>query len=220
VSAHTASSAIDILSVGMVLMAIGVVWTRSLGQALLLFAIQSVMLATAAACAGLATDSWHVLVGAGLTLTIKAIIAPLLLWKVILRLPTSHDVQASISQRTGILLAIGIALLFARVLDPEPFHTAIGAQRVLPTAVTVMAIGMMVMVTNRQALTQVVGFLILENSMALAALTATYGMPLVIELGVFLDLLSVVFVAFIYTSRMHVIFGSVDTHSHLRTLKG
>src|SRR5581483_11685636 len=128
---------------------------------------------------------------------IKAVIAPLLLWRVIQRLPASHDVQASISQRMGTLLAIGIALLFARSLDTQPFHTAIGAERVLPTAVTVMAIGIMVMVTNRQALTQVVGFLVLENSMALAALTATYGMPLVIELGIFLDLLSVVFVAFI-----------------------
>ena len=218
-SAETASSVIDILALGMVIAAIGVVVTRSLGQALLLFAAQSVMLAIAALCAGLATDSVHVLAGAGLTLSIKAVIAPVLLWQVILRLPTSHDVQASISQRNGLLLAIGIALVFSQALDTQPFHTTIGAERVLPTAVTGMALGMLIMVTHRQALTQVVGFLILENSMALAALTATYGMPLVIELGVFLDLLSVVFVAFVYTSRMHVLFGSVDTE-RLRTLKG
>jgi hydrogenase-4 component E len=136
-----------------------------------------------------------------------------------LRLQTSHDVQASIGQRTGVIIAIAVAVVFGRALDAGPFHTAIGAERVLSTAVTVMTIGMIVMVTHRQSLTQLVGFLMIENGMALAALTATYGMPLVIELGVFLDLLLAVYVVFVYSRRMHSIFGSLDTHE-LRTLKG
>jgi hypothetical protein len=78
-------------------------------------------------------------------------------------------VQASIGQRTGVVLAIALALVFGRELDATPFRTAIGAERVLPTAVTVMTIGIMVMVTHRQALTQIVGFLMIENGMALAA---------------------------------------------------
>jgi hydrogenase-4 component E len=218
-SAATAGSVIDVLAIGMVVLAIGVVWTRSLGQALLLFAQQSLLLAAAALSAALATSSSHIFIGAALTLSVKAVIAPALLWKVLLNLPTSHDVQASIGQRTGVLLAILIAFVFAQALDTQPFHTSIGSERVLPTAVSVMAIGILVMVTHRQALTQVVGFLIIENSMALAALTATFGMPLVVELGIFLDLLAVVFVAFMYTGRMHVLFGTGDTHEHMRTLK-
>jgi hydrogenase-4 component E len=59
----------------------------------------------------------------------------------------------------------------------------------------------------------------IENGMALAALTATYGMPLVVELGISLDLLSALFVAFAFAGRMHAIFGSLDTH-HLRSLRG
>ncbi|HLF75863.1 MAG TPA: hypothetical protein VJB57_00085 [Dehalococcoidia bacterium] len=214
-----ASTLINDLATGMVIAAIGIVWSRSLGWALLLICLQSLLLAGAALCAALATHSPHIFIGAALTLVVKVFAAPALLWLVLLRLPTSHDVQASIGQRAGVIIAIALALVFGQSLDAGPFRTAIGADRVLPTAVTVMIIGLMVMVTHRQALTQIVGFLMIENGMALAALTATYGMPLVVELGIFLDLLLAVFVAFVYSSRMHTIFGSLDTRS-LRTLKG
>lgn len=218
-SDELASTLINDLATGMVIAAIGIVWSRSLGWALLLICLQSLLLASAALCAALATHSSHIYIGASLTLVVKVFAAPTLLWLVLLKLPTSHDVQASIGQRTGVILAIALALVFGQSFDAGPFRTAIGADRVLPTAVTVMVIGLMVMVTHRQALTQIVGFLMIENGMALAALTATYGMPLVVELGIFLDLLMAVFVAFVYSGRMHTIFGSLDTQS-LRTLKG
>ncbi len=214
-----ASSAIDVLSIAMLIMALGIVWTRSLGWALVLFGVQSMMLATAACYAGLATSSPHIIAAAGLTTVVKVVAAPTLLWLLLQRLPTSHDAQPSVGQRTGVAVAVLIALVFARTLHAQPFQTEIGAERVLPTAVTVMLIGIQIMVTHRQALSQVIGFLVLENGMALAGLTATYGMPLVVEFGIFLDLLLAVFVAFVYTQRMHVIFGSLDT-DQLRRLRG
>lgn len=214
-----ASRAIDSLSIAMLIAALGIVWTRSLGWALVLFGAQSLMLAAAALYAGLATGSAHIVAAAGLTATVKVAMTPALLWLLLQRLPTSHDAQPSLGQRSGLALAVLLAIVFARSLDAQPFHTAIGAERVLPTAVTVMLIGIQIMVTHRQALSQVIGFLVLENGMALAALTAVYGMPLVVEFGIFLDLLLAVFVAFVYTQRMHVIFGSLDTEQ-LRSLRG
>jgi len=214
-----ASSAIDVLSIAMLITALGIVWTRSIGWALVLFGAQSLMLAAAALYAGLATSSPHIIAAAGMTTALKVIVTPVLLWLLLQRLATSHDAQPSLGQRTGVAIAVLIALVFARALDARPFHTAIGAERVLPTAVTVMLIGIQIMVTHRHALSQVVGFLVLENGMALAALTATYGMPFVVEFGTSLDLLLAVFVAFIYTQRMHVIFGSLDTDK-LRSLRG
>jgi len=214
-----ASNLIDDFAIGMVIAGIGIIWARSLGWALILIGLQSTLLAGAALGAALATDSTHILAGAALTLAVKSIVAPTVLWLVLLRLRTSHDVQASIGQRTGTVIAIAMALVFGQSLDASPFRTAIGAERVLPTAITVMTMGIMVMVTHRQAIIQIVGFLMIENGMALAALTATYGMPLVVELGIFLDLLLAVFVVFVYSGRMHAIFGSLDTHE-LRTLKG
>jgi hydrogenase-4 component E len=214
-----ASGAIDTLSIAMLIAALGIVWTRSLGWALVLFGAQSLMLAAAALYAGLATDSPHIVAAAGLTVLVKVVAAPSLLWLLLQRLPTSHDAQPSLGQRSGLVVAVLMAIVFAYRLDAQPFHTAIGAERVLPTAVAVMLIGIQIMVTHRQALSQVIGFLVLENGMALAALTAAYGMPLVVEFGIFLDLLLAVFVAFVYTQRMHVIFGSLDTEQ-LRSLRG
>jgi hydrogenase-4 component E len=218
-SDELASTLVNDFATGMVIAAIGIVWSRSLVWALLLICAQSLMLAAAALCAALALESSHIFIGAGLTLAVKVVAAPALLWLVLLKLSTSHDVQASIGQRTGTILAIALALFFSQWLDSGPFRTAIGADRVLPTAVTVMTIGLFVMVTHRQALTQIIGFLMIENGMALAALTATHGMPLVVELGILLDLLLAVFVVFVYIGRMHTIFGSLDTQE-LRTLRG
>jgi hydrogenase-4 component E len=138
---------------------------------------------------------------------------------VLLRLRTSHDTQPSVSPRLNVLAGVALALVFARALGGEPFHTAIGAEWVLPMAVTIMLVGILIMVTHQQALSQVTGFLVIENGMALAALTATFGMPLVVEFGILLDLLLALFVAFAYVARMHVIFGSLHT-KHLRSLRG
>jgi len=214
-----ASDAIDLISVAMLVLAIVVVGTRSIGLALLLLAGQSLLLAIAGMHAGVATESWHLIAGATLTFVVKAVAAPLLLWLVVQRLPASHDVPASLGQGWSILVAILAALVVSRSLTAEPFTTAIGAERVLATAVTVVLIGIQMMVTHRQALMQVIGFLLIENGMAFAALTAFYGMPFVIELGIFLDLLLAVIVVFAYGQRMHLTFGSLDTH-HLRSLRG
>jgi hydrogenase-4 component E len=218
-STEFASDAVDILSVAMLIVAIAMVASRSLGAGLLLFAVQSAMLSAAGLSTGLAVDSTHVVVGAGLAFAVKGVITPGLLWALLRRTSVANDVSATISRRASLAFAAVVALVMARSLDSEPFHTAIGAERVLPTAVTVMVIGLQLMITSRQAVAQVIGFLVLENGMALAALTATYGMPLVVEFGVLLDLLLAVAVVFIYTTRMHLIFGSLDT-AHFRSLRG
>jgi hydrogenase-4 component E len=214
-----ASDAIDYLAIGMLIAAIGIAGARSLGLAFLLLFAQSLMLAGAGFTAGLAEESDHILAGATLTLAVKAVLVPLLLWVALLRLRTSHDTQPSVSPRLNVLSGAALALVFSRALGGEPFHTAIGAEFVLPMAVAIMLIGILTMVTHQQALSQITGFLVIENGMALAALTATFGMPLVIEFGILLDLLLALFVAFAYVARMHVIFGSLHT-KHLRSLRG
>jgi hydrogenase-4 component E len=218
-STEFASNAVDTLSVAMLIVAITLVASRSLSAALALFAMQSAMLAAAGLCTGIATESTHVIAGASLAFAVKAVITPAVLWTMLRRTSVSNDVSATISRRASVAFAVVVALAMARSLDAQPFHTSIGAERVLPTAVAVMIIGLQLMITSRQAVAQVIGFLVLENGMALAALTATYGMPFVVEFGILLDLLLAVSVVFIYTTRMHLIFGSLDT-AHFRSLRG
>jgi len=215
----TASSWVDALSIAMVAASILALWTRSLGRLVLVLAVQSSLLAVAGLVTGIATGDAQVVVAAVVVLAVKAVILPGLLWVVIERTAPTHAVEAYLGSRTSAALGIAVALLLARLLAAQPFRTEIGADRVLATSVSLMVIGLMIMISRRQAVAQIAGFLALENGMALAALTATYGMPLAIELGVLFDLLIVVLVAFVYSRRIHAAFGSLDTQQ-LRKLRG
>ena len=73
-----ASDAIDVVSIAMVVIAIGIIWSRSIGVGLILLSVQSVLLALGGVHAGIATEEWHVVLGAALTFTAKAVVAPLL----------------------------------------------------------------------------------------------------------------------------------------------
>jgi hydrogenase-4 component E len=89
----------------------------------------------------------------------------------------------------------------------------------LPVSVAVTLIGLFVMVTRRQALMQVVGLVLLENAIFLAAVSLTYGMPLVVETGVLLDLMAGVVVLGLFVQRLEEALGEADT-TQLTGLKG
>lgn len=215
----TASHWVDALSIAIVVAGIVALWTRSLGHLVLLLAVQSLFLAAAALVTGLATEETHIIVAAALVLAIKAVLLPGLLWLVVQRTAAPHQIQAYLGKKTGACIGIAVALVVARALGEQPFQTGIGAERVLSTSVSLMLIGLLIMVARRQGVAQIAGFLTLENGMALAGLAATYGMPLVVELGILFDLLFVVLVAFVYSRRIHAAFGSLDTQQ-LRGLRG
>lgn len=215
----TASQWVDAFSIAMIVAGIVALWTRSLGHLVLLLALQSVFLASAAFVTGLATRESHIIVAAVLVLAIKAVLLPGLLWLVVQRTAAPRRIQAYLGKKTGACIGIAVALSVARALGDQPFHTGIGAERVLSTSVSLMLIGLLIMVARRQGVAQIAGFLTLENGMSLAGLAATYGMPLVVELGILFDLLFVVLVAFVYSRRIHAAFGSLDTQQ-LRGLRG
>ena len=79
--------------------------------------------------------------------------------------------------------------------------------------------GLLIVMTRRKALSLVVGLLVFENGIALTAFALTYGMPLVVELGVLFDVMIVVVVAWVYARRMLDVFGSTST-DELRSLRG
>ncbi|MCP9473585.1 MAG: hydrogenase, partial [Nitrospira sp.] len=88
----------------------------------------------------------------------------------------------------------------------------------LAIALAIVLIGLFTMIARQKAVTQLVGFLVVENGLFLGATAATHGMPFVVELGVFFDVLVAALIAGIYTNRLQDAFDSVDT-SHLTGLK-
>jgi hydrogenase-4 component E len=95
----------------------------------------------------------------------------------------------------------------------------LGATRALPAAIAAVLTGLLVIMTRRKALSLIVGLLAFENGIALAAFALTYGMPLVVELGVIFDLLIAVVVAWVYAGRMLETMGGTST-DQLRRLRG
>jgi hydrogenase-4 component E len=88
----------------------------------------------------------------------------------------------------------------------------------LAIALAIVLIGFFTMIARQKAVTQMIAFLVMENGLFLGATAATYGMPLVVELGVFFDVLVAALIAGIYTNRLQDAFDSVDT-AHLSELK-
>ncbi|MFZ0301175.1 MAG: hypothetical protein WAL75_00760, partial [Terracidiphilus sp.] len=119
-----------------------------------------------------------------------------------------------------ITMLVGLALvIFAFGLaQPISLLATTITRHTIGIALAVILLSFLMMITRRKAVTQVIGFLAMENGLFLAATSATYGMPMVIELGIALDLLVAVFILGIFFFQIREQFDSLDLH-HLESLK-
>jgi hydrogenase-4 component E len=115
--------------------------------------------------------------------------------------------------------AVAIVFAASAAADGVFVGASVATGRVLPAAIATVLTGLLIIMTRRKALSLVVGLLVFENGIALTAFSLTYGMPLVVELGVLFDLLIAVVVAWVYARRMLDVFGSTST-DRLRSLRG
>jgi hydrogenase-4 component E len=189
-----------------------------------LFAAQSFLLAAIAGVIAWYNHAPHVYVAAGLTLVVKVIVAPLLLARLVDRIGIRKEVEPVINAPLSIVISGGLTLVGYVVA--ESFHRpeeAVGSHmlghNMLAVAISLFLIGFFMMLNRRKALTQVLALLSLENGLFLAAISLTYGMPLIVELGVSFDVLVGVMVLGILVYRIRESFESMDV-SKLRRLRG
>ena len=218
-TATTVADATNTLAIGMVVIGVLVVWTRWPNHAVTLVAVQSALLAAVGLVTAIHTGREHLYAGACLVLAVKGVTLPALMAVLIARARANGEMPSALPRALGIAVAVVVSLATIESFSGDPFRTPIGATRALPAALALMLIGLQVMMTRHHVVAQITGFLVIENGMALAALTATYGMPLVIEFGVLLDLLLAVIVAFVYSRRIHEAHGDLLT-TVLRELRG
>lgn len=189
-----------------------------------IFAAQSFFLAAIAATIAWFNHAPHIYIAAVLTLLVKVILAPLLLERLVDRIGIRKEIEPIINVPLSIVISGGLTLLGYMVA--ESFHhpeEAAGAlalgHNVLAVAISLFLIGFFMMLNRRKALTQVLALLSLENGLFLAAISLTYGMPLIVELGVSFDVLVAVLVLGILVFRIRETFESMDV-SKLRRLRG
>jgi hydrogenase-4 component E len=202
---------IDLCSALLLLTCFAIVAQRRLSACVDLFALQSAFLVLTAALVASLTGNRHIYIAAGLTGIIKVIIIPRVLRKVIDRLNVKRELMMYVNVPTGLLICGGLVMLAFFIAQPIIPLGSLLTRDSLAIALAIVLIGLFTMIARQKAVTQLVGFLVLENGLFLGATAATYGMPLIVELGVFFDVLIATLLAGIYTNRLQDAFDSVDT---------
>lgn len=215
----SAARLLDACSAGIVLVGILIAGTRSIGRAIWLVGAQAILLAVAAFGVGVATNSPHLLIGSVFTVAVRGVAVPLILGRALRRSPVRIERNPFINPRLSLILAIVIVFAASIAMDNAALGGPLDAPRALPAAVAEVLTGLLIAMTRRKSLSIVVGLLVFENGLALAAFSLTYGMPLVVELGAAFDLLMVIVVVGVYARRMLTVFGSLST-DELRNLRG
>jgi hydrogenase-4 component E len=213
------ASIVDALAIALLATGLISVMARHLDSAIWLLVAQGVLLAGTAVAIGLATGAIHVYAAAGLTLIVKAVVIPGILWRVLRAVRVRREVELALSTRTALLIAVACVLVAYRAAGAFALPGAVASQHALPTAVSLVLIGLGLMIGRKKALSQVAGLIIMENGVYLAALVATLGLPLAVELGVFFDVLVGVLLLGVFAYRINQTFDTIDT-DRLRALRG
>lgn len=165
-----------------------------------IFALQGCLLAAATALVAGVLDYPHLYISAGLSLLLKGIVIPVLLHRMVCRLGL-HRVMDTIDHPTRVMMGGAALVVFSYYVSlPVVAHSPLVTLNAIAVSLAVVLLGMLLMITRRQAVAHVVGFMSIENGLFFAAVVSTYGMPMVVELGVAFDVLvaAVVFGVFFF----------------------
>ncbi|HUL77363.1 MAG TPA: hypothetical protein VL691_08890 [Vicinamibacteria bacterium] len=204
---------------GMLVSTYLMVGQKALVVAIRLYGVQSLLLGAVAAALGLAGHRPHLLMTASLTVVLKAALIPWFLLRVIDRVGIRREIQPYVNVPTSLLVCLGLTVVGYRVTLGVAAANAGVPHQIVGVALSMVLIGLFLMVTRRKAITQILALLTVENAVFLAAVGATVGMPLVVELGISFDVILAVAVLGVLVGRILDRFESMDT-SRLSNLRG
>ncbi len=176
------------------------------------YALHALVLAASVAWQAFIQDAPHLYVTAAIALVFKAIIIPVALHRMIVQLGIHREIEKVVGVGFAMLAGIGlVALSMVAMLRVTPGADPL-AREDLAFALSVVLLGLLMMVTRRNAVSQVVGFMSLENGLVLAA-TGAKGMPLVVEISVAFSILIAFIVIGIFLFRIRDRFDTVDVQA-------
>jgi hydrogenase-4 component E len=203
---------------GMLLTAIIVLWRRGVPAYITAYRWQSWLLAAVTACVAWFGHEPQLYAVAIVLVLLKGVAIPHLLRTMERRFGAQHEIRPYVNTETS-LLAAGALVLFAYVLArPWMSVSSLPTRGGLPLAMALLFVSLFIIVTRKKAITQVIGFMMLENAIALLAVAGTYGVPLLVESGVFLDALMGFLVMQIFVYQIHETFDTIDVEQ-LRRLR-
>ena len=209
---------INLLAALLLLIAFAMLSQRRILTLIYLFAWQGFVLALSTTIVAYSTGQHHLYYSAALTLILKVFALPWILHRLIIRLNIKWDVETLINIPTTMLLGIVLVIFAFNLALPISQLASTVTKNTLGIAMACVLLAFLMMITRRKAVPQVVGFLAIENGLFFAATSATYGMPMVVEFGVALDVLVGTFIFGIFFFQIRETFDSLDIH-HLEKLK-
>ncbi|MBX5460239.1 MAG: formate hydrogenlyase [Steroidobacteraceae bacterium] len=183
-----------------------------------LLALQGALLLAATLLLAWRTQQHHLYISAALTLALKVILLPWLLHRLIRRLQVYRDTEPLLNIPGTLLVGVLVVVFSFGLAQPISALASTATRSAIGIAVAVVLLSFVTMINRRKAMSQVVGFLSMENGLFFGAMSATYGMPMIVELGVALDVLVAVLVLGVFFFQIREQFDSLDLH-HLEALK-
>jgi hydrogenase-4 component E len=209
---------VNVLAAFLLLLAFAMLSQRRVLTLIKLLAWQGAALALSTGIVAWSTGQTHLYWSALLTVLLKVIFIPWVLHQLIDRLYVRWDIETLINIPTTMLIGIGLVIFAFALATPISQMASTLTRSTLGIALASVLLSFLMMIVRRKAVPQVIGFLAMENGLFFAATSATYGMPLVVELGVALDVLVGTFIFGIFFFHIREQFDSLDIR-HMEKLK-
>jgi len=204
------------LAAMILLTAFGMLVQRRMYGLIHLFAWQGIFLSVSTAIVGFVAGAHHLYISSILTLSLKVVLLPYILHVLIRRLKIHKEVETIVNVPMTMLIGIALVIFSYHLTAPIRELSTLMTRSTLAVALATVMLGLLMMITRKHAVTQIIGFLAMENGLFFAATSATYGMPLVVELGVALDILIAAFIFGIFFFHIHTTFDSLDVDQMAR----
>jgi hydrogenase-4 component E len=215
---HLVSELINVLAAVLLLISFAMLSRRRTQRLIMLLAWQGAILFFSTCLVAHSSGHSELYYSAALTLILKVIGLPWILHILIYRLGAQWDTETLVNIPTTMLVGLVLVIFAFGLAQPISMLATTITRHTLGIALAVILLSFLMMITRRKAITQVIGFLAMENGLFFAATSATYGMPMVIELGIALDVLVGVFILGIFFLQIREHFETLDLH-HLEALK-
>ncbi len=209
---------IHLLAAIMLLLSFAMLAQRRILSLINLFMLQGLVLFASTLIVALTTHQSHLLWSAGITLLLKVLALPYILHRLIRRLSVKWDVETLLNIPTTMLIGIALVVIAFNVAQPISQLSGTIMRATIGIALACVLLAFLMMITRSKAVPQVIAFLSMENGLFFAATSATYGMPMVVELGIALDVMVGMVILGVFFFQIREQFDSLDIR-HMERVK-
>jgi hydrogenase-4 component E len=207
-----------LLDGGVLLLSFALLYQRRLLAVFNAFTLQALLIAVAAAWQAHVQDAPHLYLTAGIALVFKAIVIPFALRRIVTFLDIHHTIEIVIGVGATMMAGVGLVALSILLVLPVTFASGALTRESLAMALSVVLIGLLMMISRRNAVTQVVGFMSLENGLILAAVSVK-GMPLVVEMSIAFEVMVAFIIFGVFFFHIRERFDTLDLQ-YIETFRG